>query len=392
MLAAVMAGGGSRGAYQAGVLRFVLGDLGPRLGPVVWPQIWSGTSAGALNSATVAAHNQHREGLERLLEIWRGVRIEQVYRFEATDLLRSPIRLFGARLPERPSLLDPAPLHLAVQKRIDWSAWRRTVAEGRVQALVVAATEASTGRCVLFVDRAPGAPKLQMRHSETMVVHTEIGAPHCIASSAIPFLFSPARVEGTLMVDGSLRQNTPLAPALRLGADRILVVGVRRSFEEEAAAARPAPGEGEELTLSFLAGKALNALMLDPVEKDLRHMELLNRLFERGEQVYGGAFLAQLNAGVVGQRGAAYRKVRSTIVRPRADLGQVAASVWRGGQVPCSRSTRVFLNGVAGGEAEDEADLLSYLLYDQAYTRILEELGFEDARAKEEELAALLTG
>jgi NTE family protein len=170
-------------------------------------------------------------------------------------------------------------------------------------------------------------------------------------------------------VDGGLRMNTPLSPALRLRADRILVVPLkhRPAIEERE------PFPDEVITQpAFLLGKVLDALMLDQLEYELQRIELINALIERGSTVYGGEFSDRINVAVRAQRGVGFRPVRTLAIRPTEDISRLAAR--------CHRES----------VPQDEADLLSYLYFDRRFTQQLVELGREDARRSEDELLALL--
>jgi len=382
--ALVMAGGGARGAYEAGVLRFVLSKLPQRLGRPIGPDIICGTSVGALNGAYIGAAPGDPSAPMRLSGMWREMDIKQVYRFEALDLLRSPFRIFGTGGQEHRSLVDGAPLHQYVRDSFPWEGLRRAIDQGRLRAFVVAATDIASGRCVQFVDQAPDNPKIGSHHAEVSVVHTRITAEHCLASSAIPFLFPAIAVDGQMMADGSLRQNTPLSPALRFGAKKVLVVGVKRAMKDRT----HTPYPDQDPTMAFLAGKALNALMLDPIEKDLRRLEVLNTILNWGTQTYGDDFLTQLNEVVTPIRGAGYHSVETVFIRPSTDIGAIAAEAWRAQKSKAPRATRMLLETIAAREAPSEADLLSYLLFDRSFTAELETLGYHDAQAREDELVA----
>ena len=382
---AVLSGGGARGAYEAGVLRFVVHELSRRSGEIVAPRLVSGTSAGALNGCYLAARSGDPAGALDLSRIYQSLKIERIYKFEAIDLLRTPFRLLG-RSGTR-SLVDASPLHRMVREDLPWASLDHALTHGPLEALVVAATEVGSGRCTYFVDRRRPGPPVQLPYPEEVVVETRFRAEHCLASAAIPFLFPPVEIDGESYQDGGLRQNTPMTPALRLGAERLLVVGVKRALSERPVERKVRP---EELSLTFLAGKALNALMLDPIERELHRVERTNQILRWGVETYGPEFVDRFNQGCNGGKPAGWRAVQTLFVRPSADLGQMAAAAWRTGKVAASRPTRMFLGGIASEEPQDEADLLSYLLFDYHYTGALEQLGFEDASRQEEALARLL--
>jgi NTE family protein len=185
--------------------------------------------------------------------------------------------------------------------------------------------------------------------------------------------------------------NTPLSPALRLSADRVLVVALgkrpgladdTRAFPEEVVT-QPA----------FLLGKVLDALTLDQLESELQRLELVNALISRGEEVYGQDFLTRINPAVRQQRGIGYRKVATAILRPSQDLGALAAECHRrgGGPRELGLISALLTRTTRRGLPEQEGDLLSYLLFDRCFTEPLVELGRADARAREDELLQLLT-
>ena len=277
-----------------------------------------------------------------------------------------------------------------MRRSIDWRRIGINLAEGRLEAVSVAATEIATGRVVAFLEaRDPAAtwsgdPSLVSRKVELRV-------EHALASAAIPVLFPAVKIDDTYFADGGIRLNTPLAPALRLGADRVLVVPLRRGAggDNELASARIASYTNP----LFLYGKVLNALLLDHIETDLARMHVINGILERGERAYGPDFVGRINAAARYERDHPFRKVEDVVVRPSRDLGVMAgelvADPARVARVPAwVRILRRTL-GLAGEALE--ADLLSYLLFDRVYTEPLVELGFEDARRQEEALLRFFT-
>ena len=110
-LALVLAGGGARGAYEAGVLRFILRDLPKRIGHPVAADLICGTSVGGINGSYIAARNGDPDGADDLSEFWTELTVPRVYRFEALDLLRSPMRLFRGPAREQLGAVDASPLH-----------------------------------------------------------------------------------------------------------------------------------------------------------------------------------------------------------------------------------------------------------------------------------------
>src|SRR5262249_48291751 len=215
-----------------------------------------------------------------------------------------------------------------------------------------------------------------------------IGPRHVLASAAIPMLFPAVKIGDDYFTDGGLRQNTPMSPAIRLGADRLLLVSLRHvaspseELQREHTGAYPKP--------LFLAGKALNALLLDHTEYDLARMQRINLILEAGHASFGDKFEDMMNHALVRLRGAPLRRIQAVHIRPSEDIGALAAQFVRSGRMRVSgRVARRLIPGLAAGEARHESDLLSYLLFDGTFASQLIELGRHDAAKKVDELSQL---
>jgi NTE family protein len=367
-LGLVLAGGASRGAYEAGVLRYVFTDLARRLGRPPWPDVVSGTSVGALNGAFVVARDM--EGLAWMAQTWREITIPQVFGITYGDVFRS---LRSAMSDQPFALADPRPMQRFVIKRFPTAGVRRSVEQDGVTWLV-GATDLRTGDQVLFVDRAT-VPTWSARPG-VQIVHTKMRAVHALASGALPLMFPPIPIGGRLLVDGGLRQNTPLGPVLRAGADRVLVVSLKSKAQDAQRPPQPA-------NLVFLVGKLLNTLLLDPVELDVYEAAQISRLIAWGTERYGADFAPAIAADL------GLKPAEVLFVSPSEDIGSIAAQTYRDRPPNVGGAAGQLLERAAGRTGPD-ADLLSYIYFDREFTGTLEALGYEDARRNEEAIARLV--
>jgi NTE family protein len=403
-IALALSGGGARGAYEAGVLAYLFENVYPELPRTFEFDIVSGTSVGAIHAAWVAATARlhGRERSKALVDTWRGMRLRDVLQVRPGDLVGVPLRALGLRRLARTigregpvdavgGLVDLTPLEQIVENRIPWAALRANLARRRPGVLCISCTEVRSGLNTLFLDGVLADPAPWANDPGARAVVSEISAAHVRASAAIPFLFPAVRVKDHLYVDGGLRMNTPLSPALRLGADRVIVVALKNRPRTPAG---PTEYPEEAITQpAFLLGKVLNALLLDQLESELHRMDLVNAWIARGEEVYGPEFLERMNVALRARRGTSYRYVESAVVRPSEDLGSIAARAWRrGGGRELGALGAIFARFALRGVPAEEADLLSYLYFDAAYTSELVDLGYEDARRHRAELIETIVG
>jgi len=395
-LALVLSGGGARGAYEVGVLRYVLGQLAPRLGEQARPRIFCGTSVGAINACAIAANYDAPDwGVARLAERWQALRLDDVFRLGWGDLAGLARWLFGAARPQGPrSLLDAGPLAELVRSVIPWRNLHQGVAEGSVIGVTVSATDVETGHTVVFVETEQQA-MLVSRDRAVDWAAARLTAQHALASAAIPIIFPTVRVAGRMYSDGSLRQNTPLSPALRLGAGRVLVIGLRsrRRVSAPKAGRQEPEDQATYSTPLFLFGKLLDALLLDRVENDLANLRQVNAALHELQRLSPMAIGHEPVAAAMETAGGGMRPVADIFIRPSQDLGALAADVLAKPQV------RARLSGPAGyllrrlGEATgggDPSDVLSYLLFDSEYGSALMDLGERDGQARKDELEQFL--
>lgn len=401
-VALVLSGGGARGAYEAGVLQYVLDELPARLGRPLQFHVVTGTSVGAIHACWVAGTAGQPRAGGRLADIWRSLDMGGVYQWSLTDLVGLPFRALGFGLGERSpaahgrrlaGLLNTGALERLVYERIPWESLRHNVDTGVVAAVAVAATEIETGRAVVWVDQHESALRGWSHDPFVVARPTPLTPEHALASAAIPFLFPAVQVGDWYYCDGGLRLNTPLAPALRLGADRLLVIGLRHvpTAAEEAALVR----EREESfgSIPYLAGKVLNALLLDHVDYDVDRLRVFNAILDTGIRTFGPDFMAQINATLERLDDPPYRIVRNVYLQPSQDLDAMAAACLA--HLPAPQGIRARLVDTIVRQARAgaaEADLLSYLLFDRCYAEHLIALGRADAAAHTDALVALFDG
>jgi NTE family protein len=385
--AIVLSGGGARGAYEAGVLRYVFGEFARRHGTPTF-DIVSGTSVGAINGAFLGSvSHEPVEGIARLTELWSMLELDRVLGFGVLQAAKLPRVLFGGR--QGAGLFDVSPLIRIVSENMRWADLARNLRKGRLQAITVSATHVATGRPWCFVDRAPGMP-LPDRLPPMMTVKAErIGPHHVLASAAIPVLFPPVPVNDELFVDGGLRLNTPMSPALHMGARRVLVIGLTTSPNTPAV---PAFSPGVFPGIAFLLGKVLNAFLLDHVNADFYELERVNRILDDGVALFGPEFVTQMNARAVAENRPTRHRVHAMVVHPSEDIGRLAAAHLRTHQARFGKLLgRSLLRILDLGQGAD-ADLVSYLLFDGDFARQLMELGERDARRRESDLVRFFWG
>lgn len=397
-LGVVLSGGGSRGAYEAGILHYLRTDLRKRLGRHVPIDIVTGTSVGAINAAFVAAtQNTPDSQAEQIVAAWRKLRIEELIGLRTRDVLRAVRMLLGADPPPPTpgtfrygGLLDTSGLERFVVRHIPWGGIDRNLRARHLHAISVSATHVGTGHTVVFLSSAEPVPREWSRDPFVRHRAARIGPRHVLASAAIPMLFPAVKINNEFFTDGGLRQNTPMSPAIRLGADRLLLVSLRHVAER----AEPASTQRERTEAYpkplFLAGKALNALMLDHTEYDLQRMQRINLILEAGSASFGERFETVMNHELIRLRGAPLRRIHAVHVRPSEDIGAIAAQFVHAGRVRVTGAiARRLIERLGAGEARHESDLLSYLLFDGGFAAELIDLGRRDAARKEDELVAL---
>jgi NTE family protein len=400
-IALVLSGGGARGAYEAGVVRYLRGELAEALGYQPRIDLLCGTSIGAINACGLAslADAPERQG-EGLVEVWQSLRLEEVFHWSALRLAALPLyawrQLRATRLRQLTwrlsDFLWPEALARTVERGFDWERLHRNVRAGHVHALTVTATDLGTGRAVVFVESAAPLPAWS-RDPLVEARAGEIGPAHALASGAIPLLFRPVRIEDSWFVDGSVRQNVPLAPAVRLGADRLLVVACR---QHDRGGPEPLPPGREPPTTAAQLGRLLNALLLDHTDYDLERLRKINDIVAQGRRAYGPAFVETLAALSADGLAAPMREVKDLVIRPSRDVGALARvhAERRVGRLrPGTLASHLLRRAAADASAAQDgaADLASYLLFDREYADELIALGWHDARAMKDRLVAFFS-
>ncbi len=382
--ALVLSGGGARGAYEVGVLSYIFGELSTRHRPKI--DLVCGTSVGAINGTYLASVlDDPVPGMARLVEIWRELALSQVLGFGFEQARRVHRVVLGGRRGS--GLFDPAPMTKMIRRGIDWRKLARNLRAGHPKALTVTATQISTGRPCCFLDRAPHVPLPTGLPRAILLSPAHVMPYHVLASAAIPVVFPPVFIHGDLYCDGGLRLNTPLAPAIHLGADRVLVIGLSAAAGVE----RPEIARGRFPGLPFLLGKVLDAFLLDHVNFDLEELERVNTILRDGASAFGESFVPSLNAAAEQRGGTPLRLVESLAIRPSRDIGEIAAEHLQRDRAMIRRELGSrLLRMLDVGEGADTADLASYLLFDGSFASELIELGRHDAAARRDELAAFL--
>jgi NTE family protein len=367
--ALILAGGGARAAYQVGVLR-AIADWIPA-GEHCPFEVLVGTSAGAINAASLAARaGNFRDAVSWLEQIWAGFHVDQVMRADPATTVRASLHwvlsvVFGGwLLPPPRSLLDTSPMRGLLLRAVPPGRIAQSVAAGHIRAVAVATTSYSTGQAVAYFEAAPEVR--EWSRVRRAGVRRSIDIEVLMASSAIPFIFPVARVDGDYYGDGAMRQLAPISPAIHLGANRVLVVGTRAE-----AAASPADGSADTPpSPGHLLGFVLDSLFTDGLSIDLERLRQIN------------ALLAIDGAGMRPDR----RPIEALVIQPSDDPTAIAQRHMQA----MPRSLRALLRTIGALEARGGL-LASYLLFESAYTKELMRLGRADAEARREEIEAYLT-
>jgi NTE family protein len=375
----VMAGGGARGAYQAGVLKRI-GELKHvRTQGNPFPII-GGASAGAINGTALATGcNDFALATQTLAEVWATLEPSDIFHCGLLSQAHTSITWildlsFGAILGggNARSLLDATPLHHFLSKHLDCDRIQENIKRGALYALAISATNYSSGKSYLFIQGRKGHP--MWKRIRLVTVATKITVDHVCASSAIPMVFQPVKLKtprgSAFFGDGCVRLQQPLSPVISLGAEKVFAIGVRCGNKES----KEETTDERNPSIAQIMGVLFNVMFLDHLATDVEHLQRLNQL---------------LNDGHINQLGIeGHQKIRPLgilVITPSVNLSDLAEQHQR--DLP---SLIHYFVSSLGRDAASSADLMSYLLFTPNYTRDLIEIGYHDASERIEEIEEFL--
>ncbi len=367
-LALILTGGGARAAYQVGVLK-ALAEITPKGSANPFP-IVVGTSAGAINSAALAIYGGNfSDAVYRLQKIWRSFHVHHVFRSDVPGLLKGGAKwllgvVVGGMGKHNPaSFLDRAPLRKLLEKYLPCERINASIKAGEIDSIGITVSAYGAGRSVVFYDSLEEIKP--WKRSRRVGERSEITLDHLMASSAIPFVFSAIRIGNDYYGDGSMRQIAPLSPAVHMGADKVLVVGVtKRRLEYKETHEEP-----DYPSLAVIGGHILNSIFIDSLEMDLERLRRINETIN----LIPSHHLIEHNVDL--------RVIDVMVITPSEDLQEISYKHVM--ELPWP--VRFFLRGI-GALNNNGGSLLSYLLFEKAYCRELIQLGYKDAMQRKDEL------
>ena len=368
-VALVLPGGGARAAYQVGVLKAIAEWL-PKA-PNPFPII-VGTSAGAVTAAVLGTEAfRWQRSVQALEQVWANFHVDQVFRSDSLHMVRagfhwaSSLVTGGMMMAPPRALLDNAPLRELLSQRIQFRHLRRSLASGALRALAICASSYTSASSVAFFESTDPLP--DWHRLQRIGRRTRLRLDHVMASLGVPLLFPPVKLDDEYYGDGAQRQLWPLSPAIHLGADRLLVIGVRA---EQGAGVPTRRAATRAPTAGQLFGYMLDTLFMDQIYANIEHVARLNQIASVAPAAVPGV-----------------HKVATMLIAPSRDLRVIAGQHVR--DLP--RPLRALLN-VMGARGVGGAQLSSYLMFEQAFTCELIELGYKDACARRDELLTFLAG
>ncbi len=364
----VLPGGGARGAYQVGVLGAIADMVPGNVNP--FPVI-TGTSVGAINAASLASHaDNFKLAVRRLTKMWCYFHTDNIYRTDAGTIMRCSLRwlasltLGGLGIANPQSFLDNQPLRELLSGDLDLSQIDKVIEAGALRAVAVTASSYNRGRAVSFFQGADEIVGWERARRDG--VRQELTVDHLLASSSLPFIFPAQRIDDEYFGDGSLRLTAPLSPAIRLGAERVLVLGIRDAKADE-------PPHGARMprpTLGDLGGYMVDLIFMENLTADIERLTRIN------------STLSLLDAEQA--KRTRLRPIEIMTLLPSEDLREIAGR--HAYEMP--RTIRTLLRGI--GAWHEGWQLVSYLLFEPPYIRELVALGYRDAMDQREALLAFL--
>lgn len=373
----ILPGGGARNAYQAGVLK-AIAELLPADADNPFPVI-CGTSSGAINGALIASNaTRFSEGVSHITGIWENFECHKVFYSDWWNAMKSGFRWttafatasLGASAP--PSLLNNTPLRGLLESHIRFARIQHAIDSGALRAFAVTASGYSSGHSVSYFQGVDGL--IPWERTRRRGVCEEITIDHLMASSAIPLVFPALWMDDEYQGDGSMRESAPLSPALHLGANRLLIIGVRNLTPDKVASTEketPYPSIGQ------ITGYMLDTLFMDSLDSDIERMSRINHI------------ISQTPDKQVELEDTTLRPIDFLMVSPSKDVREIAERHVH----DFPRSVRLLLQGL-GALTREGRPLVSYLLFESSFCKELIELGYQDglnARAEITEFLQLET-
>lgn len=368
-----MTGGGARAAYQVGVL-CAIAEMLPEGAENPFPVI-CGTSAGAINAASLAvAANDFQEGVRLLEDVWINFHVDQVYRSDFLGVLKNSFRflrsLFSSNYGRHTaiSLLDNSPLQSLLLHRVPLRMLHHCIRSGSLHALGITAWGYTSGQSVTFYQAARDI--VPWKRAQRVGVSTQISVQHLMASSAIPFFFPPIKLHREFFGDGSMRQLTPISPALHLGADKVLILGVHK--EKDNAPKRVSTTNYP--SFAQIAGHAMNSIFVDSLDVDLERLRRINET------------LKLIPSETRHENNIRLRPIDSMIIYPSIEINEIAQSYAH--SLPVTMRS---LYRAVGAMSPNGSTLLSYVLFEAQFCKALIELGRNDALQQKERILQFIS-
>jgi len=369
----ILPGGGARNAYQAGVLK-ALAEMLPADAVNPFPVI-SGTSSGALNAAILASNaTQFGEGIARMIGIWENFHCGKIFHVDSWTALKSGLRwtssfaTAGLGRAAPPALLDNTPQREFIESHIRLARIQHAIDTGALRALAITSSSYSSGLSFNYFQGVEGLRPWQRTRRQG--VAEEITIDHLMASSAIPLVFPAVWLDDEYHGDGSMRESAPLSPAIHLGADRLLIIGVRNP------ALDPKPSADEKVpypTIGQITGYMLDTLFMDRLDSDIERMNRVNHIIGETRSKY------------IEHEDTTLRPIEFLMISPSKDVREISERHTK----DFPRSVRLLLRSL-GALSHESRPLLSYLLFESAFCQELIELGYQDGLNARSEITELL--